>query len=151
MVKEFLVVAILDNCNVGDTFTVWPLHMTVLPWFEIYSLGEAVALLQPIIKEFKPFTANLGEYAKYGSNRMVRLVVRSPELHDLHNKLLRAVQVNGLTIRGRYTGDHFSPHVTRTGGRDFDGDDFAISELYIAEALPMGKRRLSARLPLRRS
>lgn len=145
--REFVVVAVLDECNIGDTFTMWPLHMTILPWFEAESVEEAVELLQPIAREFAPIRVELVDFAKFGANRTVRLVKLSPELHDLHKKLLREVQVNGLQIRGRYTGDHFSPHVTRTGGRDFAGDDFIIDKLYIAEALPMGKRRLIAELP----
>lgn len=147
--KEFVVVAILDKASVGDKFQMWPLHLTILPWFESGSVEEAVELLKPTTKEHEPVKVTLGDFAKYGANRTVRLIKPSPSLNELHKQLLRAVQASGWSIRGRYTGEHFSPHVTRTGGRDFKDDNFVIDKLYIAEALSQGYRKIVAEMNLK--
>lgn len=148
---DFVIVHILDEYETGKQFSMWPLHVTLLPWFDAPDANGVVEALTPLLEKSAPINVQLGDFAKLGAKRTARMLITSTDLKTLHEQLLKIVEDNGWPIRGRYTGSHFSPHITRTSGRDYNGDGFVIDSLHIAEALPMGKRRLVARLPLRKS
>lgn len=141
---ELVLAHILDDYEVGKRFTMWPLHVTVLPPFEVGEVDEVTEWLEQIISSVPLIQAQLGGYAGYGQNRRVRLLVSNPELKSLHTKLLQAAAEHRAEVKSHYIGRHFSPHVTLVAGRDYSGDSFEINKLALVESQPQGYRQVVA-------
>lgn len=148
-VSDFLVVYMVDTVEVGERFTRWPLHMTILPWFTADSLNAVLEVLQPVVRQHQPFTVEVGERAFYGQIKKlpVKLIVNNEQLQALHTDVLGAVTGAGWPLQGRYTGANYSPHVTQKAGRDAEGV-LTINAVHIAEALPQGYRTIVSKLDL---
>ncbi len=145
---EFIVAHILDEKHVGDRFTTWPLHVTLLPPFEAAQASDIKYTLSPITELTAPIQTQLGEFARFGEKRIAQKIIVNPELAALHNKLLQAAELRGWKIDGRYLGDYYTPHVTRKLGRDYDGSSFIIDKLVIVESLGQGYRQVVDELVL---
>ncbi|MDQ3123589.1 MAG: 2'-5' RNA ligase family protein [bacterium] len=145
---EFVLAHILDEVEVGDRFTMWPLHVTLLPPFQADNANEVLENIKPITDSTLPIFAQAGELAQFGTKIFVRKIVINPELQALHNKILQLAQNLGWQTSGKYVGSYYTPHITRKSGRDFEGNEFVIKDLHIVEALPQGYRRIIAKLLL---
>lgn len=146
---DYLAVCMLEPIEVGTQFTQWPLHMTIVPWFKAPDLTAVEEKLKPIAAEHRPFDVEVGERAYFGPRGKlpVMRIENIPELQSLHEDILRAVTESGWHMEGRYTGQHYTPHVTQKGGSDAQGK-LHFENFYIAEALPQGYRKIIAKLEL---
>jgi hypothetical protein len=127
--------------SVGDEFSKWPLHVTIIPWFRLDDLSEQIARgLTEAMSSISPFLATVGEEVLFGprKDRPANLLqLPSPFMHIepkvrsyLHKK--RAWLVDETTKR-RY---EFRPHVTVQGSHRLKpGDGFSCGRLYIVEQM----------------
>ncbi len=145
---EFVVAHILDDHRAGDRFTMWPLHVTVLPPFEAPGLESVSEFIEPIVRSEEPIQLQVGERAKFGPKLLVQKIVPSPELASLHTKLLQAGESAGWNIMGRYTGNHYTPHITQKAGRSFEAAAFLLDRLSIVENIGQGYRVIHRDLKL---
>jgi 2'-5' RNA ligase len=146
--KEFVVVQMLEPADIGTRFTIWSLHMTLLPWFEAPSKDEVISKLKAKLKNYKPFEVEVGERTHFGQHKLrVKLVNNTPRLQSLHEALLSLVSENAWKLEGRYTGQHFKPHVTRKASRDASGR-FTVDTLYVVERQPQGYREIVGKVEL---
>lgn len=145
---EFVVAHILDDYQVGDRFSMWPLHVTVLPPFEAPDLGTVVSVFDPIAREVPPVQLQVGERARFGAKILVQKLIPNPELTSLHTKLLQAGEQAGWKIAGRYTGQHYTPHITEKAGRSYGGKPFILDKLCIVEGIGQGYRVIRHELEL---
>lgn len=141
--RDFVIVVMLEPQKVGFRFNLWPLHITLLPWFSAPDVTAVEEACSEVVDEFKPFTVRAGERAYFGAGRRlaVKLIEDSGQLKNLHKKLLSAVTEKGWEVPGRYTGDQFKPHVTQKRGRDAEGE-IEIRKIYIVERLEQGYRKV---------
>lgn len=138
----------LDSVSVGERFTMWPLHMTILPWFSAPNIETVIAHTRDVVVNLKPFKVQVGQRAYFGQRKLpVKLIDNSHELQDLHERLLGMVNDNGWEIKGRYTGPNFRPHVTQKAGRDAGGE-LLINKIHIAEAQPQNYREIVGTIDL---
>jgi len=147
--KEFVLVHMVDPAEVGARFATWPLHLTLLPWFEAPDLETVQAQLKAKLKDLKPFEVTVGERSQHGDykGRPVMNITNTPELQRLHEQLLAVIQANHWPLQGRYTGRHYTPHVTQKAGRDAQGA-MCVDAVFIAESQPLGYRQLVGKVEL---
>lgn len=145
---EFVAAHILDDHKPYDRFTIWPLHITILPPFEAPSTQAVSEVIGPIIEASEPIHALLGDLVQFDKTHTVRKLLPNSELQHFHDSLLLAVQHQGWRLSAKYTGQYYTPHITRKLGRDFEGDSFEIDKLSITEAQPQGYRQIVAEFEL---
>lgn len=147
--RDYIYVAMVKPQPVGRRFTQWPLHITLLPWFQAPSIAAVEQLAQAAARDFTPFTVTVGKREYFGSSRQlaVKLIKTSEQIMELHNRLLNGVMSKGWNMPGRYTGEHYRPHVTRKAGKDAEGS-MQIDAIYVAEKQPQGYREIVAKVPL---
>jgi 2'-5' RNA ligase len=138
----------LEPIVIGTRFTSWPLHITLMPWFTAPDLETIESVLRPVVSLLSPFSVEVGERDYFGQRKLpVKLFKPSPQLHALHGLLLSKFEEQGWPIIGRYTGQHFKPHVTQKAGMDAEGK-LLIDAIYIAQAMPQNYRQIVARMEL---
>lgn len=146
---EIVLAAIVDEYKVGDRFNNWPLHITVLPPFKAENVNQTIEFFQPVINSTNYIFTQLGDYAIFGKDLVVRKVVPNPELNSLHNKLLDVAIQSGIDVTGRYIGKHYTPHITRKSGRDYDGNELTISKVAVVENIGQGYKKIVQDLELK--
>lgn len=147
---EFLAVYMVDAVEVGDRFTMWPLHLTLLPWFEAPSVKDVAHQFEGATRGIQPFEVTVGARGYLGRFRdvPVRLVHNTVQLQDLHEKLLLTALDRSWRLQGRYTGKYFKPHITQKAGRDAAEGTLLIDSVYIAERQPQGYREIVGKVEL---
>lgn len=140
--KDLILVSMLGPAKVGDRFTSWPLHMTLLSWFTAPSVQEVSEVLDDVLRAHESFVAKPAKRAYFGKQRLaVRLVDLSPALRNLHYSLLQMAADNNWQVKGRYVGDQFVSHVTQQ--KSFDAEvSFAVDSIYMVESQPQGYREV---------
>ena len=137
MTYEYILVALLDDYAAGDTFTAWPLHATLVTWFDPHDEAALSAKLRTIASETSAITSRVGERRTWGPN-IVNVIDRTPELNTLHQRLLAAVTTHAqLLTNQQYMGDNYTPHVTHQGGLSVvAGENIEISRVYLIKKQP---------------
>jgi 2'-5' RNA ligase len=142
--REFLFVYLLEPLEAGVQFTTWPLHLTLLPWFEAPELEVVIDEIRESLQSSGPVVTQIGEKAYFGQRRLeVRLIENTPQLQKLHEDLLGVINKNNWPVKGRYTGQYFKPHITSKRGTEAQGT-ITIDRLYVFESLPQSYRKLQA-------
>lgn len=139
----------VDPVKVGQRFTLWPLHVTLLPWFEAPD-GKAVeACVRVATNSTRPCSVSTTERGYYGlkGNLPVMKLEITSQLQTLHKTLLSAVEEQGWEVKGRYIGNNYTPHITQKAGRGFEGE-LNIDTIHIAEAQSQGYRQIIAEVKL---
>ncbi len=113
--ESLLVVATLEPVEVGDRFEKVPLHVTLLPWFEI--CGEHRKTLDDhlaVAAADHPPINIVGEgEAMFGAKNDIRVQrVGSQALTELHEQLLHTINQFGSDYRNNWVGQDFVAHVT---------------------------------------
>lgn len=145
---EFVVAHITDEHQVGERFSMWPLHVTVVPPFEASSLEEVSETVELIGQMISPIQLQIGDAAKFGQGRLVQKLVPSPELTQLHKKLIDAGEKQGWNISGHYVGNYYTPHITQKKGRSFTGSEFILNSLSVVENIGQGYRVIREEISL---
>jgi 2'-5' RNA ligase len=144
-----LVCAFVDPVTVGDIFTRWLLHVTVIPWFRLNDSSERVAAgLQSALNPIEPFAVKVDEEAMLGpkKNRPAHMIESGlfPEVETrvrnyLHKK--QAWLVDETTKRKQ----QFRPHVTVQGDRHLEkGSELYFDAIYIVEQKGQHKEIVAA-------
>lgn len=144
--REFVIVYMVDEVEVGARFAMWPLHITLLPWFDAPGVDLVINELSKILYGIAVTT---GDNTHFGSDKRlaVTLINNTSELQTLHEKLLEMVQKKDWNLQGRYTGKLFKPHVTQKAGRSTQGK-LLIDALHIVEKQGQGYRRVIGKVDL---
>lgn len=134
MTHEYILVALLGNYQPGDTFAQWPLHVTLVPWFDPRDLSEFVAQLQNVAAKYGSIESTVGEQRIWGPNT-VNVITRVPQLQRLHLELLSLVRAHGtLLINEQYTGSNYTPHITHQKGVSAKkGSGVVLDTIYLVE------------------
>ena len=146
--KEYILVFMLESAPIGARFTMWSLHMTLLPWFNAPDFELVFAKLKQKLERFEPFEIEAGGPSQMGHRNLpAKLINNSPKLQSLHDALLRMIDENDWDLQGRYTGQHFKPHVTRKKGMDANGK-YLLDAVYIVEKQSQGYREIVGKVDL---
>jgi 2'-5' RNA ligase len=131
-----LICAFVKTQLPGSTFTDWPLHITIVPWFRLDTASQQLA------KQLKEHYINSGGFkvavldeAQFGykKTKVVNLVAAS-ELMKLEGQTRRLLHTHKAWVvdEADKTRRGFRPHVTVLGiDRVHKGDRFDCDYLYI--------------------
>lgn len=147
--REFVIAYMVEPVDVGVRFTMWPLHMTLLPWFEAPDAETVQHELTKKLAATRAFDVSVGERTSFGVTKRLPVMLIKPDakLQALHDKLLEMTAANSWPLQGRYTGTSFKPHVTQKTGKDAEGL-LHIDELAIVEAQPQNYRQMVGKVGL---
>lgn len=156
--NEYILVLMLEPVLLGQQFVAWPLHITLMPWFEIDVAEEKLAqLLEPIVKEHQALDLTAGEHAWFGPRQTVPVILvhKTAELQILHEAVLNLVhQHHWPLVASQYTGKQFNPHASKRRHTELLPEThLKVKEMYLVKA-PIGDRltrikTVIAKLPLK--
>ncbi len=131
----------LDVPTEGETFMMWPPHVTIVPPFEADSeeLHDIGSTLQLMANTTDEFSITGGRQALFEGDSAVRLLEDSRPFQKLHEDVLYRVETNtGRPVNSKYIRDRYQPHVTykkHQGGLDH-GETRTIRGIDIVERDP---------------
>jgi 2'-5' RNA ligase len=108
----------------------WPLHLTLVPPFDIDLAPDAVAALFP---KSAPITVTAAEEALFGARRTVPVTLIQPtkQLSELHAALVDTLEAAGARIPDqKHIRGGYRPHATsQRSARLRAGDSVAVDSL----------------------
>ncbi len=137
---------ILDRVKRQEKFSVWPLHLTLVPWFEIRgpNLSTFLIAIQRLANSSpKPTLTTMGS-GKLGPKKVeVTIIKPTSLLINLHQDLLSIVlENNAKLISKNYVEENFKPHVTKRGERGPAQDRTVCRKLYLVAKCEDGERQV---------
>lgn len=123
----------LENHTPGTEIGQWPLHITVIPPFEVDSKKKDLAIesIKHITGQFSPLLVRLGETAVFGTET-VRLVDNPEELRRRHTDIVDELLSRGFVIDTTWCRERYTPHVTLRDPQQWLPEHFALTSLTIA-------------------
>lgn len=150
---------IIENHPVGYEFTGdnLPLHITHVDSFQAdLSLQELESKLRRTLVGQKAFSVKALRDEFYGPDKdiPVTLLGLTPELQELHTKIMNMLQSEGALLKNpHFHREGFMPHVSVYGNRRITvGEDILIKDISIAAKLSEeenAKRRILATISLK--
>ncbi len=131
-----MLAVLLEQKEQGESFGRWPLHITLVPWFDIPgNLSEAVGALMGTLQSSHAFSVTTGSKTSL-HGRKVALIRDSAALRALHVKLLDFVGEYGRSAEPlRYVGQEYTPHITeKVNATVQPGFAVAVKKIYLIEA-----------------
>lgn len=113
--NEHLVVIMLEPVPLGEEFEIWPMHITIVPWFPATDIVTLNQLLSGITAKHKPFEVKIGKLEQWGSSEKfdVLKISNKSALHRLHWNVFKNLEKNGFHIHQKdYMGKKYTPHIT---------------------------------------
>ncbi len=146
---RLVVVLPLRPLATGDGFTLreWPLHITVAPTFVVQQDSNAViTTISPVLRSQTRLRVLAGPDEGFGRSQAIPVTVvdPSPELTNLHHRLLAALTAVGAVFDDSdFTGAGYRAHVTKTRlAQVHPGDHLALDQAAVVDMAPEGDRRL---------
>jgi 2'-5' RNA ligase len=112
--NEHLVVVMVEP-SPGKEFEIWPLHITLVPWFHCDDEYHLDQTLQQVAGRHKPIIVLAGRVEEWGGQDKfkVQTVVDDNELHNLHLDIFKTLENNGFAIHQKdFLGDKYKSHLT---------------------------------------
>lgn len=147
--SEFFISHIIDKIPTpGEILERWPLHLTVVPPFEIFSELSEDTILEHIAQNGRTLgeiklgygtirsgtiPIEVGNKAMFGESEdipVIEILDPSNKLHELHCALLKDLGKIGckfLNLNPEWTGINYSPHVTMKSGKELDRPFFCTT------------------------
>lgn len=134
-----LLCAFLENRSAGETFTDWPLHVTIIPWFRAEVASDELAnIIKQKLASMSSFMYTVAGEAGFGykGRKLVNLIVQPSPLDSIE-KYVRSVlheQRAWIVDETTEATRTFRPHITSLKtGRVHEGDSLLCDTLYIVE------------------
>lgn len=111
-------------------FVLWPLHITIVPWFPADDSKGLDELLTKIASKHEAFIVTVGKREYFGKEDKltVNLVNDSGDLHRLHWDVFHSLEKNGFPIHQKdHMGEKYKPHITHQGRRHLnEGEELIV-------------------------
>lgn len=141
--KEYLIVYLLEQMPDGYDFGRWPLHITIMPWFEIDDPKQAIDALKNVCKTHKPSWVTVGKTDYFGAKHdlEVNLIANPNPLTSLHKELLETLKsVDAQFPHKKNLARNFMPHITKKSyAKVQPGYKIKIDKIHLIEA-PISNR-----------
>jgi len=114
--NEHLIVLPVEPLAKYNKFVNWPLHITIVPWFNCPSedYPKLDKLLSDITNKHYKFCLEVGEIASFGwhgKEFLAQLIKPNNDLKQLHLDIFNTLETNGFPIHQKeYLGDAYKPH-----------------------------------------
>ena len=112
--NEHLIVLMFDDAPEAK-FEIWPLKLTIVPWFDCDDEQRLDKLLGQIAKKIKKFSITTGRLEVWGKKNQVEVIriENSKPLHGLHWQIFRGLEKGGFPVHQKdFLGDKYQPHLT---------------------------------------
>ena len=154
MAEKYGVISSLEPLKKGDTFEVFPLHVTLMTWFDIPNEAVFLNQLYNFAHRFSSQNVVGGQEAQFGVNNDVRVrtLGRAGSLHAMHEELFDMIKTqNGEVWHGGFVGADYVPHVTYQNNRGLEQDEAAnLDRIQLIRGDETGPRLVVADLGLRK-
>src|SRR3990167_990011 len=135
---EKLIVSTLEPVEIGQQFNSLPLHVTLMPWFEITQ--ESASTLNRYLNVIAKKTDNIElkgeEEAMFGENEDVRVrKLAASTLRLVNFDILAAINWSGGMCQSPYIAENYNPHVSFV-----DDNSIAQGEVVDVHALQVFER-----------
>jgi 2'-5' RNA ligase len=113
--NEHLVVVMLEPMPKGEEFEIWPMHITLVPWFPCDDAVRLDEVLSMIAKKHKAFEVKAGKITEWGGKEKFKVLKIDGDwrLLSLHWDVFRSLEKNGFHIHQKdYLGEKYTPHIT---------------------------------------
>jgi len=113
--NEHLVVIMLEPVPPGEEFEIWPMHITIVPWFPCDDGERLDKTLSKIAGKHKQFEVKAGKVTEWGSKEKFKVLTIDSDwrLLSLHWDVFRSLEKNKFPIHQKdYLGEKYTPHVT---------------------------------------
>jgi len=142
--RRYAAAYMLDKPKLGEVFTKWPLHITVLPWFECQDIAIYVGMLEKTARKIRPFYVTVGREADFGPDGgvPVKLVNKTYPLTELHATVCRLLMYGKghAGSREERITRPWRPHITVRGDRHIStGTKVLVDSLDIVEDIKDGR------------
>ena len=141
--RQILAIGV-DSLDEGSEFREWPLHITLVPWFEEAKQPQLSDGLETVAGYIRPFEAKLGARALFGAQQDVPVwtIEENRSLQSLHNHTLTVVYDANGQLDYSYVGYHYKPHITVRQNENIDPVQH-ISQMALVDDLGNGLRRVT--------
>lgn len=112
---EHLVVIMLEPMPKGREFEIWPMHITVVPWFPCDDAELLDRVLGKVAAGRQPFEVKVGQLAEWGGSDKFSVIKIDADwrLLSLHWDIYKSLEKNGFPINQKeYLVDKYTPHIT---------------------------------------
>jgi len=114
--NEHLVVIMLEPQPAAEEFEIWPMHITIVPWFPCDDSQRLDKTLSEVAKRHRTLETKIGKVEDWGrkdSFEVIRIEDESGRLHRLHWDVFRSLETASFPIHQKdYLGDKYTPHIT---------------------------------------
>ncbi|HSX47793.1 MAG TPA: 2'-5' RNA ligase family protein [Patescibacteria group bacterium] len=136
-----LICLFIEDYLVGDTFTNWPLHITIVPWFRSEISDEIITKgLLKVTNNSSVLSLKVGEEKLFGSkkNKPVNIIESSQDLINIESRVRKIIKLNSSWIVDETTKQKrtFTPHITvQNSERLHEGDNIDLNKIFIVKQL----------------
>lgn len=152
MAEKLGVFASLEPLKKGDQFDKFPLHVTLMPWFDMPHERSFINYIQNLAAHTAPVEIEGGEEALFGPDKEVRVrkLARAGTLYAMHNTLHTTVKkLDGTVRESSYVGEAYVPNVTYQCDRGLDeGEKLILDRIQLIRGATDGPRSVVADLGL---
>ena len=124
-------------------FVIWPLHITIVPWFPCDDEEKLDSLLAIIASKHEAFIVNVGKTEHFGrkDKLTVNLVDDPGNLHRLHWEVFYTLEKRGFPIHQKdHMGEKYRPHITYQGRRhSLEGDELIVDSFTLVRQVRQKK------------
>jgi 2'-5' RNA ligase len=142
---EKLIVSMLEPVESGQQFESLPLHVTLMPWFEITqeSASTLNRYLRVLAKKTDTLELEGEEEVMFGKDEDVRVrKLAASTLRFVHFEILDAISRSGGRCQSPYIAENYNPHVSFVEGESIgQGEIVEVHALQVIEREPKTRVR----------
>lgn len=131
-----ILVSFLHSLEVGFSFTKWPNHITIVPYFFTENLEKIIQEIKTICGSLNKIPYVVSEVAYFGKEKNVEVSKITPNIQivTLHQLLLNLAIKSDSDMDLKYSGENFAPHITHNDNPfPQKGDSGELKRLYLVE------------------
>lgn len=105
----------LEPIKKDREFELWPLHITIVPWFPCDDQARLDRTLGAVAAKHSKFIVKTGKSETWGKKEKFDVVLIDDlgQLHRLHRDVFNNLEKNGFPIHQKdFLGAEYKPHVT---------------------------------------
>jgi 2'-5' RNA ligase len=105
----------LELMPAGQEFEIWPMHITIVPWFPCDDAEKLGKVLSQVASKHSPFEVKAGKITQWGGKDKFKVLKIDGDwrLLSLHWDVFNSLEKSGYPVHQKdYTGEKYTPHVT---------------------------------------
>jgi 2'-5' RNA ligase len=119
----------------------WPLHVTLVPWFNVSDEEAVLRSLEKLADATQPFTLHVGRVEYFGHNNDIPVnVISNPDpTTSLHKRMIKALGKADIVYDEKmYIAQNYNPHITRheiDNRHSTEGEEIQVNDFHLVRLL----------------